>query len=89
VTNPIRTCPVCVQTDDHPRHVTDLNGEITLALHMDCCAIARDCQVCQAQLHAVGGADGNPKGDKLRAHLLRTGPDAEQPGWTTPVLVEE
>ncbi|GIM88895.1 hypothetical protein [Paractinoplanes toevensis] len=86
--NPIRTCPICTGTDDHPRHVIDV-ADTTIAVHMDCCATARNCDVCKAQLAGVGGVKGNPKGDRLREHLLTTGPGADQPGWTAPVVLEE
>lgn len=84
--NPIRTCPICSGTDDHPRHVFDAAGT-TVALHMDCCATSRNCEVCTAQLDGVGGVKGNPKGDALRKHLRSTGPAADQAGWTA--LVDE
>lgn len=83
MSNPVRTCPICTQSDDHPRHVIDLGG-ITITPHMDCCAISRSCEVCAAQLDGVGGVAGNPRGDQLRAHLITTGPGADQPGWTAP-----
>ncbi len=86
--NPVRTCPVCGGTDDHPRHVFGLTGpdgnEVTQSPHMDCCATAFNCQVCKGQLDGVGGVTGNPKGDLLREHLLTTGPTTDMPGWTAP-----
>lgn len=86
VTNPVRTCPVCTKTDDHPRHVHD-TGRFTLALHMDCCAIAYDCEVCAAQLDGVGGVEGNPKGDALRDHLVTTSTAPDAPGWSPPTEI--
>lgn len=85
--NPVRTCPICSGTDDHPRHVYDV-GDLTLAPHMDCHATASGCEVCLAQLDGVGGVEGNPKGEALRAHLATTGPAADQPGWTAPATEE-
>lgn len=81
--NPVRTCIGCAQTDDHPRHVLNV-GDVDISWHMDCHAIATGCPVCKAQLEGVGGVEGNPKGDELRAHLETTGPGADQPGWTAP-----
>ncbi|GAB7053122.1 hypothetical protein JCM9534A_82480 [Catenuloplanes indicus JCM 9534] len=83
-TNPVRTCPICMTSDDHPRHVIDLGGDTQAAFHMDCCAIARNCEVCLAQLDGVGGVEGNPRGDALREHLLTTGTGPDQAGWTAP-----
>lgn len=84
MSNPVRTCAGCGQSDDHPRHVHALPDGTTFGLHMDCCAYSKNCEVCKAQLAGVGGVDKNPKGDKLREHLLTTGPGAKQPGWTAP-----
>lgn len=83
MSNPVRTCLGCAQTDDHPRHEIAGPGGV-VGYHMDCCAIARDCEICKAQLDGVGGVAGNPKGDKLRKYLVSTGPAADQPGWTAP-----
>jgi hypothetical protein len=66
--NPVRTCIGCGQQDDHPRHVIDAGGT-DVTWHMDCHVFAAGCEVCKHQLDGVGGAKGNPKGDKLRAHL--------------------
>lgn len=84
MSNPVRTCPVCSKTDDHPRHVWDLGSDKRADLHMDCCAVFRGCEVCRGQLDGVGGVEGNPKGDLLRAHLVTTGPGADKAGWTAP-----
>jgi hypothetical protein len=86
--NPTRTCPICTGVDDHPRHVITLPDGTEMALHMDCCASARNCEVCTAQLAGVGGVEGNPKGEKLRAHLKTTGPAPDQAGWTAPITEE-
>jgi hypothetical protein len=59
--------------------------EYDRACHMDCCATAFNCEVCTAQLADVGGAEGNPKGQALRDHLITTGPGVDQSGWTAPV----
>lgn len=84
MTAPVRNCVGCGGTDDHPRHVHALPDGTAFYLHMDCCAISKDCEVCKAQLEGVGGVEGNPKGDALRKHLVTTGPGADQPGWTAP-----
>ena len=86
--NPVRTCNVCSQTDDHPRHVFGLIGptgvEVDQSPHLDCCATAFNCELCLAQLEVVGGVAGNPKGEALREYLVTTGPEADKPGWTAP-----
>jgi len=84
MSNPVRTCIGCAKSDDHPRHLFATPDGATVGWHMDCCVIARGCEICQAQLATVGGVDKNPKGDQLRAALLKTGPGAKQPGWTAP-----
>lgn len=84
MSNPVRTCLGCAASDDHPRHVFATPDGAAVSYHMDCCAIARNCEVCKAQLETVGGVEKNPKGDKLRGALLKTGPGAEQAGWTAP-----
>lgn len=72
--NPVRTCPICTGTDDHPRHVLVLaDGVTTVPYHMDCHAMA-GCAVCEHQLAGVGGVAGNPKGGPLRKHLLSLPP---------------
>lgn len=86
MTNPIRLCGGCAQEDDHPRHVHVLPDGNTVALHMDCCAISKHCEICRGQLGGVGGVAGNPKGAALREHLLTTGSHENRPGWTAPVL---
>lgn len=46
--------------------------------------MARNCEVCKAQIADAKGA----KGDKLREHLVKTGPEADKPGWTPPTDAE-
>ncbi len=83
MTNPVRTCIGCTQTDDHPRHVeATVGGDVNW--HLDCHTVATGCPSCTAQLPGVGGVQGIPKGDALREHLLTTGPEADKPGWTAP-----
>jgi hypothetical protein len=84
MSNPVRTCIGCAQSDDHPRHVIATGDGAAVTWHMDCHAIASDCDICKAQLADVGGVKKNPKGDALRAHLVTTGPEADKPGWTAP-----
>ncbi len=84
MSNPVRVCVGCGGQDDHPRHVHTLPDGTTFSLHMDCCAISKNCEICQAQLAGIGGIAKNPKGDKLREYLLGTGPGAKQAGWTAP-----
>lgn len=81
MTAPVRTCLACGGRDDHPRHVFDVGIGADVTLHMDCCALTRDCEICKAQL---ADAPKGAKGDKLRDYLLKTGPRADQPGWTAP-----
>jgi hypothetical protein len=84
-TNPTRVCPICTQTDDHPRHIVPTAAGVDVAFHMDCHVLVADCDVCKDQLEGVGGVDGNPKGEALREHLvLNTGPAADLAGWTAP-----
>lgn len=70
MSNPVRVCPICTQTDDHPRHVVSLPDGTDLAIHMDCCAVGRNCAVCKAQIAEAGKA----KGESLRKHLLSLPP---------------
>lgn len=84
MTAPVRPCIACGQYDDHPRHVFATPDGAAVPYHMDCHAMAADCEVCKAQLATVGGVDKNPKGDELRTALLKTGPGPKQPGWTAP-----
>lgn len=84
MSNPVRTCIGCAKSDDHPRHVLATPDGAAVTWHMDCHAIATDCEVCKAQIATVGGVDKNPKGDELRAALLKTGPGTKQAGWTAP-----
>lgn len=80
MTAPVRPCLGCAAYDDHPRHVLMTPDGADLPMHMDCCVMARNCEVCKAQLAEAKGA----KGDKLRAYLVNTGPEADKPGWTAP-----
>jgi len=80
MTNPTRTCIGCTKTDDHPRHVVYVGDESEVTWHMDCHVIATGCEVCEQQIAAAKGA----KGDQLRDHLLKTGPNAKLPGYTPP-----
>lgn len=86
MTAPMRPCLACGQYDDDPRHVTATPDGALLAYHMDCCAMARDCRVCQAQLE---GAPPAARGDELRSYLLTTGPGSDRPGWTVTDLGEK
>lgn len=65
-TNPLRTCSACGIRDADPRHATDHGGGVVTTLHMDCCALANDCELCHQQIKDAKGA----KGDALRAHLV-------------------
>ncbi len=62
---PMRTCIGCTQTDDHPRHIVWMPGDVETTWHMDCHVLATGCDVCERQLADAGGATG----DALRAHL--------------------
>jgi hypothetical protein len=65
MSSPLRLCPICGQTDDHPRHVITLPEGMDVARHMDCCAQHAGCPVCASQLADAGDV----KGEALRAHL--------------------
>lgn len=67
MTNAVRPCIGCGQSDDHPRHeIVVADGQHTSVLwHMDCHAAA-GCEVCADQIKGAKGAQG----DKLRAHLV-------------------
>lgn len=65
MTNPLRVCLGCGQTDDHPRHVIALQDGSDVPWHMDCHALATGCDVCKSQ---IAGAEG-VTGDELRTHL--------------------
>lgn len=81
MSNPVRTCIGCAQTDDHPRHVIELGTGDIVTFHMDCHVIAAGCEICEAQIE---GADG-VKGQELREHLQTTdSSSASAPGWTRP-----
>lgn len=88
MSNPVRTCIGCAQTDDHPRHVEAVASGADVNWHLDCHVIATGCESCTGQLADVGGVSGNPKGQALRDHLITTGPGVDQPGWTAPVSEE-
>lgn len=82
--NPVRSCIGCGASDDHPRCVVILPDGNAAAWHMDCHILVTGCPICKAQLEGVGGVEGNPKGDDLRAHLELTGSTYDLPGWTAP-----
>jgi hypothetical protein len=84
MTAPVRPCLGCAAYDDHPRHTLITADGAETPFHMDCCAMARNCEVCLAQLAEVGGINKTIKGDELRAYLETTGPEADKPGWTAP-----
>lgn len=54
---PIRSCDVCGQTDDHPRHVIQHGPDTFTMRHLDCCA-AQGCRVCVTTETATAGARG-------------------------------
>jgi hypothetical protein len=74
-----RSCDVCGQVDDHPRHVIHSDGthpitgapvDLSLVRHMDCCSGAGcpdgSCDVIVE--HAKG-----KQGSQLRAHIVKNG----------------
>lgn len=81
MSNPVRTCIGCAQSDDHPRHVLATADGAQVTWHFDCHSIASKCETCTAQL---ADAPENAKGDALRKYLITTGPQADKPGWTAP-----
>lgn len=56
---PVRSCDVCGQQDDHPRHV---QGQVVR--HLDCCA-AQGCAVCTETEAATEGRRGQELVDHL------------------------
>ncbi len=54
---PERSCDVCGQVDDHPRHVQQLRGR-AVARHLDCCAV-QGCDVCAATEKVTKGKRGS------------------------------
>lgn len=77
MTNPVRNCVGCGQTDDHPRHVVDVGGGQELAWHMDCHSrVTPPCGVCTHQLLDV--AVGTT-GQALRDHLIAMPPKQVHP----------
>jgi hypothetical protein len=81
MTAPVRPCLGCGQYDDGPRHLTAMPDGALVPYHMRCCAMSRDCEICDAQLaDAPEGADH----DQLREYLMTTGTTADRPGWTAP-----
>ncbi len=84
MSNPVRTCIGCAQSDDHPRHVLATADGAAVTWHMDCHSIATGCEICTAQISEAK----DTKGDDLRKHLLKTRPDAKQAGWTAPSVKE-
>lgn len=72
MSNPTRTCPGCMQTDDHPRHVVVAPDGTSIAWHMDCHQIADPpCAICMSQ---TADAPEGAKGDTLRQHLVELPP---------------
>lgn len=76
---PVRPCFGCRVFDDHPRHeIIDPNtGDDALGgpMHMDCCAVQRNCDVCRAVLaRAYSLAGGGAIGQDLRDALVQLPP---------------
>lgn len=69
MSNPIRTCIGCTQSDDHPRHVVALADGSEVTWHQDCHALATGCAVCAATVESAAGL----KGDELRSHIVSGG----------------
>jgi hypothetical protein len=61
-----RTCIYCQQEDDHPKHERILPGYVSVYGHMDCCAMATECELCGP---VVKAADGK-RGEDLRDHIM-------------------
>lgn len=66
MSNPIRTCLGCTQTDDHPRHVIDLDGVNLTNWHPDCHAQITGCENCAVLVKSAGGKTG----EALRTHIM-------------------
>ena len=61
-----RTCIGCGQTDDGPRHCIGVNGGGQITWHLDCHAIATNCDSCQSQVDKANGL----KDTELREFIL-------------------
>lgn len=74
MTNPVRTCIGCQQTDDHPKHQMVLPDWSSVYWHFDCHASADPpcADVCAKQLKGL--AKGSI-GEDMRAHLIRNRKD--------------
>ena len=66
---PMRVCDICMQVDDHPRHVIALDDGGTLMRHMDCC---REAGCFDGSCNEVTAGAENLRGDELLAHLTRS-----------------
>lgn len=62
----VRPCVGCGQSDNHPRHVIDTPNVGSVPWHMDCHAALTDCEVCKSQ---IAGVPPGTIGDELRVHL--------------------
>lgn len=64
-----RLCSRCNQRDDHPHHgvIIQLQPELIVeSMHLDCCAEARGCESCAAQVADAVGKTG----DAMREHIV-------------------
>jgi hypothetical protein len=66
MSNPVFACLACGQSDDHPKHVVDLDGTHIARMHMDCCASVRGCEICAPVVKAAKGKTG----EALRDHIM-------------------
>jgi hypothetical protein len=69
MSNPVRPCLGCGQSDDHPRHVIDLDGQNVANWHHDCHSVITNCELCAP---IVKGAKGKT-GDDLRNYIIEKG----------------
>ncbi len=67
MSNPVRTCIGCAQTDDHPRHVIIAGDGVEVTWHQDCHAIATGCESCTEHTAKARGKTG----EDFRKHITK------------------
>lgn len=65
--NPVFSCLGCGQSDDHPKHVIDLDGTNLARWHYACHASVAGCEICVPIAEAAMGKTG----EDLRTHLMK------------------
>lgn len=68
MSNPVRPCLGCGQSDDHPRHQVVLPPDMTSVYwHMDCHAQVTGCEICKPVVQSAQGKTG----DDFRKHIMK------------------